>query len=44
VIGLLQQGYNVRTTVRDLAREATVRANLAKVVDPGNRLSSMPPT
>jgi nucleoside-diphosphate-sugar epimerase len=39
VIGLLQQGYNVRTTVRDLAREATVRANLAKVVDPGNRLS-----
>jgi dihydroflavonol-4-reductase len=39
VIGLLQQGYNVRATVRDLAREATVRANLAKVVDPGNRLS-----
>jgi dihydroflavonol-4-reductase len=39
VIGLLQQGYNVRATVRDLGREATVRANLAKVVDPGNRLS-----
>ena len=39
VIGLLQQGYNVRTTVRDLAREAEVRANLAKAVDPGNRLS-----
>jgi len=30
VIGLLEQGYVVRTTVRDLAREASVRANLAK--------------
>jgi dihydroflavonol-4-reductase len=39
VIGLLQQGYNVRATVRDLSREAAVRANIAKVVDPGNRLS-----
>ncbi len=39
VIGLLQQGYNVRATIRDLSREATVHANLAKVVDPGNRLS-----
>jgi nucleoside-diphosphate-sugar epimerase len=39
VIGLLQQGYVVRTTVRDLKREPEVRAALAKVVDPGNRLS-----
>lgn len=39
VIGLLQQGYVVRATVRDLKREAEVRAALAKVVDPGNRLS-----
>jgi dihydroflavonol-4-reductase len=39
VIGLLRQGYNVRTTIRDLSREPTVRANLAKVADPGNRLS-----
>ena len=39
VIGLLQQGYAVRTTVRDLSREAGVRAALGKVVDPGNRLS-----
>ncbi|HEX3887038.1 MAG TPA: aldehyde reductase [Phenylobacterium sp.] len=39
VAGLLQQGYVVRTTVRDLAKEATVRASLAKIVDPGNRLS-----
>ena len=39
VIGLLQQGYIVRTTVRDLSREAAVRASLAKAADPGNRLS-----
>ncbi len=39
VIGLLQQGYNVRATVRNLAREGEVRAALGKVVDPGNRLS-----
>lgn len=39
VIGLLQQGYTVRTTVRDLSREAAVRANLGKVVDAGDRLS-----
>ena len=39
VIGLLRQGYTVRTTVRDLAREAEARAMVASVVDPGNRLS-----
>jgi len=39
VIGLLQQGYVVRTTVRDLSREAGVRKALGTVVDPGNRLS-----
>lgn len=39
VIRLLQEGYVVRTTVRSLAREAEVRARIAKVVDPGNRLS-----
>jgi nucleoside-diphosphate-sugar epimerase len=39
VISLLQQGWTVRTTVRDLARAPAVRANLAKVVDPGERLS-----
>ena len=42
VIGLLQQGYVVRTTVRDLAREPQVRATVSKVVDPGNRLSFHP--
>ncbi len=39
VASLLQQGYTVRTTVRDLGREAGVRAALATVVDPGDRLS-----
>jgi nucleoside-diphosphate-sugar epimerase len=39
VAGLLSQGYVVRTTVRDLAKEAAVRASLGKIVDPGNRLS-----
>lgn len=39
VIGLLQQGYTVRTTVRDLAREGAVRAALAKAVDAQDRLS-----
>jgi dihydroflavonol-4-reductase len=39
VASLLQRGYVVRTTVRDLAKEAAVRASLGKIVDPGNRLS-----
>lgn len=39
VIALLQQGYVVRTTVRDLARESTVRAAIGKAVDPQDRLS-----
>jgi nucleoside-diphosphate-sugar epimerase len=39
VIQLLQEGYTVRTTVRDLSRESAVRAALRKVVDPQDRLS-----
>jgi dihydroflavonol-4-reductase len=39
VIALLQQGYTVRTTVRDLKREAGVRAAIGKVVDPADQLS-----
>jgi dihydroflavonol-4-reductase len=39
VIGLLQQGYIVRTTVRSLGRESAVRAAIGKVVDPQDRLS-----
>ena len=39
IVGLLQQGYTVRTTVRDLRRESTVRANLGKVIDTSEKLS-----
>jgi dihydroflavonol-4-reductase len=39
VIGLLQQGYTVRTTMRSLGRESAVRAAIGKVVDPQDRLS-----
>ena len=39
VIGLLQQGYTVRTTVRNLSREAEVRATLGKAVGIGDALS-----
>ena len=39
VASLLQQGYVVRTTVRDLAKEVAVRASLTKITEPGNRLS-----
>ena len=39
IIGLLQQGYRVRTTVRSLSREAEVRANLGRMVDLSDRLS-----
>ena len=39
VASLLQRGYVVRATVRDLAKEAATRAAVASVVDPGNRLS-----
>jgi dihydroflavonol-4-reductase len=39
VATLLERGYVVRTTVRDLAKEPQVRAAVGKVVDPGNRLS-----
>ena len=36
---LLQNGHTVRTTIRSLAREAEIRATLAKIADPGTRLS-----
>ncbi|MFL5295008.1 MAG: NAD-dependent epimerase/dehydratase family protein [Phenylobacterium sp.] len=39
VARLLQRGYVVRTTVRDLAKEPAVRAAIGKVADPGNRLA-----
>jgi nucleoside-diphosphate-sugar epimerase len=39
VIDLLERGYRVRTTVRDLAREPEVRAAVGSQVDPGDRLT-----
>jgi nucleoside-diphosphate-sugar epimerase len=39
LVELLRRGYRVRTSVRDLAREADVRARIAPEVDAGDRLS-----
>ena len=39
IIQLLQQGYRVRTTVRDLKREGAVRQTLSAQVDPGDKLT-----
>jgi dihydroflavonol-4-reductase len=39
VVELLRRGYRVRTTVRDLAREAQVRAAVEAQVDAGDRLT-----
>jgi dihydroflavonol-4-reductase len=39
IAGLLERGYDVRTTVRDLAREQRVRDSVASQVDPGERLT-----
>ncbi len=38
VVALLQRGYQVRTTLRSLARESAVRADISSQVDPGDRL------
>jgi dihydroflavonol-4-reductase len=39
IVALLERGYDVRTTVRGADREQAVRAAVATVVDPGDRLS-----
>jgi nucleoside-diphosphate-sugar epimerase len=39
IIGLLNRGYRVRTTVRDIAREQEVRSALSAEVEAGDRLS-----
>lgn len=39
VVGLLQRGYQVRATVRDLSKEAGLRAAIGGEVDPGDRLT-----
>jgi dihydroflavonol-4-reductase len=38
IVSLLERGHSVRTTVRDLAREAEVREAVAGATDPGDRL------
>jgi len=38
IASLLEAGYSVRTTVRDLARESEVREAVAGAIDPGGRL------
>jgi dihydroflavonol-4-reductase len=39
VISLLQQGYTVRATIRDLGRAEEVQRSIGSVVDPAGRLS-----
>lgn len=39
IVELLKRGYNVRTTIRNPAKEAAVRAAVGTQVDPGDRLS-----
>jgi dihydroflavonol-4-reductase len=39
LVELLRRGYRVRTTVRDLGKEAEVRARVGSQVDAGDRLS-----
>jgi dihydroflavonol-4-reductase len=39
IVELLKRGYTVRTTVRSLAREPAVRAAVAAITDPGDRLT-----
>jgi nucleoside-diphosphate-sugar epimerase len=39
IVELLRRGYRVRTTVRDLSREAEVRAAIASEADPGDSLT-----
>ncbi len=39
IVGLLERGYSVRTTVRSLKKEQAVRDAVGTVVDPADRLS-----
>lgn len=39
VVALLERGYTVRATIRDLSGEAAVRSALQTVTDPSDRLS-----
>jgi dihydroflavonol-4-reductase len=42
IIQLLQQGYNVRATLRSLSREAEVRETISKYVQANDRLEILP--
>jgi nucleoside-diphosphate-sugar epimerase len=42
IVELLGRGYEVRTTVRDLGREAEVREAVGSQIDAGERLSVLP--
>ncbi len=42
IIQLLQQGYNVRATLRSLSREVEVRETIAKYVQANDRLEILP--
>jgi dihydroflavonol-4-reductase len=42
IVELLKRGYKVRTTVRNLSKEAAARAAIAAEVDPGDRLTFFP--
>ncbi len=39
IVELLQQSYRVRTTVRNLSREAAVRDAVSRVIDPADLLT-----
>lgn len=39
LVELLRRGYRVRTTIRDLARESEVRANVKSQIEVGDRLT-----
>ena len=39
IVELLRQGYSVRTTVRDQAKEASLRAAIATQIESGGRLT-----
>ena len=39
IVGLLRQGYRVRTTLRSLKRESEVSAAIARQVDAADRLT-----
>jgi Nucleoside-diphosphate-sugar epimerases len=42
IVGLLRQGYTVRTTIRSMKKETAVRSAISAVIDPEDRLSFYP--